>query len=98
MHGDPAPLDGAARRSLARHERLHLYLDDAHGMSWTGEHGRGYVLGAGPLPPRTVVVASLAKAFAAGGAVLVFPDAETARLVRTCGSSADLLRPAAARR
>jgi 7-keto-8-aminopelargonate synthetase-like enzyme len=33
------------------------------------------------------VVTSLAKAFAAGGAVLVFPDAETARLVRACGSS-----------
>ena len=34
-----------------------------------------------------MVVASLAKAFAAGGAVLVFPDAESARLVRTCGST-----------
>ena len=30
---------------------------------------------------------SLAKAFSAGGAVMVFPDAETARLVRTCGST-----------
>jgi 7-keto-8-aminopelargonate synthetase-like enzyme len=86
MQGDPAPLP-ALRELVARHERLHLYIDDAHGMSWTGVHGCGSVLGAGAPPPRTVVVTSLAKAFAAGGAVLVFPDAETARLVRTCGSS-----------
>jgi 7-keto-8-aminopelargonate synthetase-like enzyme len=33
------------------------------------------------------MVASLAKAFAAGGAVLAFPDAESARLVRACGST-----------
>jgi 7-keto-8-aminopelargonate synthetase-like enzyme len=33
------------------------------------------------------MVASLAKAFSAGGAVMIFPDAETARLVRTCGST-----------
>ena len=38
-------------------------------------------------PPRTVMVASLAKAFSAGGAVIVTPDAETARFIRTCGST-----------
>ena len=86
MHGDPAPVR-ALGDLLSRYEQLHLYLDDSHGLSWSGRHGRGHVLGSGPLPPRTVVVASLAKAFSAGGAVLVFPDAETARLVRTCGST-----------
>ena len=86
MHGDVAPL-AALRELAADHERLCLYIDDAHGVSWSGIHGRGTVLGDGAAPPRTVMVASLAKAFAAGGAVLVFPDAETARLVRTCGST-----------
>jgi len=86
MHGDVAPLD-ALEELLARHEQLSLYIDDAHGVSWAGTHGRGTVLGDGPPPQRTVMVASLAKAFAAGGGVLVFPDAETARLVRTCGST-----------
>ena len=86
MHGDPTPL--AELAGLAqRNERFHLYLDDSHGLTWTGKHGRGTLLGAGPLPPRAVMVASLAKAFAAGGAVLAFPDAETARLVRACGST-----------
>jgi 7-keto-8-aminopelargonate synthetase-like enzyme len=86
MHGDVAPL-AALRELQARHERLSLYVDDAHGVSWMGKHGRGTVLGDGPPPQRTVVIASLAKAFSAGGAVMVFPDAETARLVRTCGST-----------
>ena len=86
MHGDPAP-QAALHELVSRHEQLHLYVDDAHGLSWAGRHGRGTVLGDGPLPPRTVMVASLAKAFSAGGAVMVFPDAETARLVRTCGST-----------
>jgi 7-keto-8-aminopelargonate synthetase-like enzyme len=86
MHGDAAPT-AALRELTARHEQLHLYLDDAHGMSWTGKHGRGSVLGAGLPPERTVVVTSLAKAFSAGGAAVVFPNREIARLVRTCGSS-----------
>ena len=28
---------------LGRYEQLHLYLDDAHGVSWCGEHGKGYI-------------------------------------------------------
>ncbi|HEY4394081.1 MAG TPA: aminotransferase class I/II-fold pyridoxal phosphate-dependent enzyme [Polyangia bacterium] len=86
MHGDPAPLAELADLA-ARNERFHLYLDDSHGLTWTGAEGRGTLLGAGPLPARSVMVASLAKAFAAGGAILAFPDAETARLVRACGST-----------
>jgi 7-keto-8-aminopelargonate synthetase-like enzyme len=86
MHGDPAPLAALAALA-ARNERFHLYLDDSHGLTWAGEHGRGTLLGAGPLPPRAVMVASLAKGFAAGGAILAFSDAETARLVRACGST-----------
>jgi len=86
MHGDAAPL-AAMHQLVARHPRLWLYVDDAHGVSWSGRHGRGLVLGDGPLPPRTVMVASLAKAFSAGGAVIVLPDAETARLIRACGST-----------
>jgi 7-keto-8-aminopelargonate synthetase-like enzyme len=86
MHGDPAP--HAELADLAeRNDRFHLYLDDSHGLTWTGYRGRGTLLGNGPLRARAVMVASLAKAFAAGGAVLAFPDAETARLVRACGST-----------
>ena len=96
MHGDRAPM-GGLRDLLSRHPRLCLYVDDAHGVSWTGRHGRGTVLGDGPAPARTVVAAGFAKAFGASGAVLVLPDAETARLIRTCGSTmifSGLLPPA----
>ena len=86
MHGDLAPLD-QLHALASRHDRLWLYIDDAHGVSWSGRHGRGTVLGSAGAPPRTVMVASLAKAFAAGGAVVVTPDAETARFIRSCGST-----------
>jgi 7-keto-8-aminopelargonate synthetase-like enzyme len=86
MHGDVAP-HAALRELAARHERLWLYIDDAHGVSWAGRNGRGTVLDDGGLPPRTIMVASLAKAFSAGGAAIAFPDAELARRVRACGST-----------
>jgi 7-keto-8-aminopelargonate synthetase-like enzyme len=86
MSGGTAPVD-ELRELLARHEQLHLYLDDAHGMSWTGRSGRGFVLGSDPIHPRMVVALSLAKAFSASGAALVFPNADWARTVRECGST-----------
>jgi 7-keto-8-aminopelargonate synthetase-like enzyme len=86
MHGDVTPMT-ELRALVARHPRLHVYVDDAHGVSWSGRRGRGTVLGDGDAPPRTVVAVSMAKAFGAGGAAVIFPDAESARLVRTCGST-----------
>jgi 7-keto-8-aminopelargonate synthetase-like enzyme len=86
MHGDLAPV-AALKNLVSRHEELWLYIDDAHGVSWSGKHGRGTVLGDGPPPARIVTAASLSKGFSAGGAVVVFPDTEVARLVRTCGST-----------
>ena len=86
MSGEPAP-SSALRNLLDQHKQLHVYIDDAHGMSWAGIHGRGSVLANQPIHQRMVVVLSLAKAFAASGAVMVFPDAEWAHLVRTCGST-----------
>lgn len=84
MYGNLAPI-GRLSSMLARHEALHLYLDDAHGMSWAGPRGCGHVLGALPGHPRLVVATSLNKAFAAaGGAVITF-DPEHHRRVRTLG-------------
>ena len=52
MHGDLAPLT-ALQELMSRSERLHLYLDDSHGVSWSGRHGRGTLFGDGPLLTRT---------------------------------------------
>lgn len=84
MYGDAAPLD-ELQMLLDRYPEFNLYVDDAHGMSCFGKHGRGYVLSKMKLHPRMIVATSLAKAFATGGSAVIFPDKETARKVRTCG-------------
>jgi 7-keto-8-aminopelargonate synthetase-like enzyme len=86
MFGDLAPMP-ALYRMLERFPALHLYMDDAHGMSWTGRHGRGYVLEEVPLHERVVVATSLAKAFGVGGGVLVIPSDEIRARVRRIGSA-----------
>ncbi|MGZ5077267.1 MAG: aminotransferase class I/II-fold pyridoxal phosphate-dependent enzyme [Methylobacter sp.] len=84
MFGDRAPVDQLGGL-LNRHEQLHLYFDDAHGMSWTGRHGRGYVLENLPIQEQMVVATSLCKAYAAGGGALVFPNTQMRRYVKNCG-------------
>jgi 7-keto-8-aminopelargonate synthetase-like enzyme len=83
MHGDLAPIE-ALGFLLGRYEQLRLYIDDAHGTSWAGRHGRGHALEhLGPAERRRSVVAlSLNKSFAAGGGVLVLPDEDMRRRVR----------------
>lgn len=86
MYGDYAPLD-RLERLLDTHPAFHLYIDDAHGMSWTGANGTGYVRSQIEHHDRMILAVSLNKAFAAGGGALVFPNEELAELVRTCGGT-----------
>jgi 7-keto-8-aminopelargonate synthetase-like enzyme len=83
-YGDLAPVE-PLRWLLDRHEALHVYLDDAHGMSWTGRHGRGFAAEALGGHPRVVIAVSLNKAFAAAGGALVLPEARLRSRVRNCG-------------
>ncbi|MDX2197000.1 MAG: aminotransferase class I/II-fold pyridoxal phosphate-dependent enzyme [Cytophagales bacterium] len=84
MYGDFAPVK-ELEKLLNTYPEFRLYIDDAHGMSTFGTHGAGYVLSQINLHPHMILATSLAKAFATGGAVMVFPDKDTARKVRTCG-------------
>lgn len=84
MLGDFAPFAGLAEL-LQRHPRLHLYVDDAHAMSWTGRHGRGAALTQLGTSDRVVVAMSLSKAFGATGGALAFPTPELRDRVRRCG-------------
>jgi 7-keto-8-aminopelargonate synthetase-like enzyme len=84
MYADIAPLEQLGAL-LQREERLHLYIDDSHGAGWTGRHGRGPTLDRLGSHERLVVAASLCKSFAAGGAAVVFPNAELKRRVRAVG-------------
>lgn len=84
MFGDTAPMN-EIYQLLDMYPQFHLYVDDAHGMSIHGKNGRGFVLDQRRFHPKMVLATSLAKAFATGGAVMVYPDKEMARKVRTCG-------------
>jgi 7-keto-8-aminopelargonate synthetase-like enzyme len=84
MFADIAPLAEMARL-LDDEPRLHLYVDDSHGVGWSGLHGRGPALELLGNHDRLVVAASLNKSFAAAGAALVFPTEELKRRVRLLG-------------
>ncbi|KAK6022281.1 aminotransferase, class I/II, partial [Ostertagia ostertagi] len=84
MFGDTAPMNDLYQL-LDQYPCFHLYIDDAHGMSIHGKNGRGFALDKRMFHPKMVMATSLAKAFATGGAVMVYPDKELARKVRTCG-------------
>ncbi len=86
MYGDFPPLKELVDL-LDEYEQLHLYVDDAHGMSWTGKNGSGYALSQVSLHPKMVIATSLAKGFGVGGGILIFPNTELKRKVRTCGQT-----------
>src|SRR6185436_14972501 len=86
MYGDYAPLKDIMQL-LYNHEQLHLYVDDAHGMSWAGKNGAGFAKTILPRHERMFLVTSLNKAFAAGGGCLVYPNDDWKRKVRNCGST-----------
>jgi len=85
MHGDFAPVKELY--ALAdKYEQLHLYLDDIHGMSWTGPHGTGMVMNAVPYYHRKLFLSTgMTKAFGTAGGLLTYPDEEYFKLVKTCG-------------
>lgn len=84
MFGDLAPT-AAIREMLDRQPQMRFYVDDAHGMSWTGPRGVGSVLNTIDLHPRMVLATGLGKGFGTGGGLIVLPDEEDRRRVRTCG-------------
>ena len=86
MFGDCAPMK-ELHQLLNKYENFYLYVDDAHGMSWTGKNGSGYVLNEVPFHEKMVLIASLAKAFGSCGGVMVYPNEKMKSLVRNCGGT-----------
>lgn len=86
MYGDLAPIKDLM--ALAeKYEQLHLYVDDAHGMSWAGKHGTGYVMSQmkGGLYRKMILTATMGKGFGACGGLTLFPNKEWHRKVKTFG-------------
>jgi len=84
MFGDQAPINDIVSL-LNKHKKLWLYVDDAHGMSWSGQHGSGYVFSQTGLHKKMVVATSLAKGFGSCGGVFLFSDSEMRDKVRKWG-------------
>lgn len=89
LHGDFLPV-GELDALLERCPRLHLYIDDSHGLSWQGARGSGSVIDDLGNRDRVVVAASLEMAFASSGAVITCGDPEIMRHIRTCHETMQL--------
>jgi 7-keto-8-aminopelargonate synthetase-like enzyme/predicted N-acyltransferase len=84
MYGDFAPIKEMV--ALAeKYSRLYLYVDDAHGMSWTGPHGSGYISGQVGMHHKMVFCGTMGKSFGVSGGVIVFPEEEMQRKVKIFG-------------
>jgi 7-keto-8-aminopelargonate synthetase-like enzyme len=77
--------DLAALRVLQAKYGLFLYIDDSHGLAIQGARGEGYVRSRMPeLDDRTLVIASIAKAFGStGGIAMLGSRAQLDFLYRT---------------
>lgn len=75
MLGDIAPLQDI-ETLLNVYENFYCFIDDAHGMSWIGKHGRGYTLNKIHKHPKLYIIAALNKGYGAMGGALIFPSKE----------------------
>jgi 7-keto-8-aminopelargonate synthetase-like enzyme len=87
MFGDAAPMK-ELWNLMERYENFYVYIDDAHGMSWTGKHGSGYALSQLPhFHDKMILVTSLVKGFGCSGGAIVVPDKEIKQLLLNIGPS-----------
>lgn len=87
MYGDFAPVKELVEL-LDKYEQFYIYVDDSHGMSWTGKNGTGYVMSQlASYPKKMFLAVSINKSFAAAGGALIYPDEESKRKVQYCGKT-----------
>jgi 7-keto-8-aminopelargonate synthetase-like enzyme len=84
MYGDVAPF-GSLLYLMEKYEQLHVYVDDAHGMSWHGKNGSGYTNSKVPKHERIMLMTTMGKGFGVTGGLAIFPNEETFRKVRIFG-------------
>jgi len=86
MFGDECPIEDLYSL-MDKYEQLHLYVDDAHGLSWTGKNGSGFILSKVKLHERMILTSSLHKAFGSVGGLIICPNETIANKIRTCGNT-----------
>lgn len=84
MHGD-LPDTLKLKALMDKYPKLHLYFDDAHGMSWGGKNGAGNVFDYLGASNRIVLISTLAKGFGCVGGTAIFADYEMYRKIDTYG-------------
>ncbi|MEQ8413649.1 MAG: bifunctional aminotransferase class I/II-fold pyridoxal phosphate-dependent enzyme/GNAT family N-acetyltransferase [Imperialibacter sp.] len=84
MYGDVAPIK-EMQKLADKYDQLYLYVDDAHGMSWAGEHGTGFIMSQVKMHSKMVLCATMGKCFGATGGLIVFPEEEMRRKVKIFG-------------
>ncbi len=93
MFGDLAPM-ADLYALLDAHPNFRLFVDDAHGMSWTGKNGTGTLYEAtGYHHPQMYAVTSLGKGFGGQGAVAIFPNEKERDFVRATSPQHIFLSP-----
>jgi 7-keto-8-aminopelargonate synthetase-like enzyme len=85
MFGDTIPVD-KVKVLLKKLKKLYLYVDDAHGMSWTGEKGKGLFLSKTDYEEKMFLVTSLGKGFGAGGSAVVCHNQEIKDKIEILGT------------
>ncbi len=85
MFGNASDLIGL-RMLLEKYEQFYLYLDDAHGMSWIGKNGSGYVRSKIDWHDKLIMATSFQKGFGAFGAGLVLPNEAFKKQIQYLGS------------
>jgi len=73
IHGNLCDVAGL-HKLLDEEDNFFAYVDDAHGVGWSGEKGSGYVIGQYGLHNKMIVVVSFAKSMAASGGCIIVPD------------------------
>lgn len=86
MHGDYAPIR-ELYALMDQYEQFYVYVDDIHGMSWTGPNGTGYVMSQGEYHPKLYLVTGLTKAFGSFGGLMIYPEEDSCRLVKNCSKA-----------
>lgn len=68
----------ALHQLLNEEDNFYAYIDDAHGIGWTGKNGMGYIMGNYGLHKKMIVIGSFSKSVGCGGAFITTHDEDLA--------------------
>ncbi len=81
MLGDLVPIN-EIYELMDSYENFYCYIDDAHGMSWAGKNGSGYVFSKKPYHDKMIFITTLAKGFGVAGSAMVLPNEGIKQVIR----------------